>query len=206
MKNPMRPSPCGCRRPPPPRPPWPEEPCRGMPECPPFSDCGGFLMQRVMAAGVLRRRLSHCLCLNGLPRQARAPFAVTGVSAGGSPQWEEAPCPGGRSPQLRVSVPVQFFVRDGCGCDYCLTDSIEEKLTLRAPCPPNSCWQGQPFAQASMRLAGRARCSDGCCEVPLEIMIEGYLLAPCVMGRPDLSLCPPGRPWYPQPAYDPYSD
>ncbi len=206
MKNPMRPSSCGCRRPPPPRPAWPEEPCRGMPDHPPFSACGGFLMQRVFAAGVLRRRVCHCLCLDGLPQQAREPFAVTGVSVSGSPQWEEAPCRSGRGMLLRVSVPIQFQVRDGCGGDYCLMDSLEESLSLRAECPPASCWQGQPFVQAAVRLGGRARCSPDCCEVPLEIRIEGYMLAPCVMGRPDMPPCPPSRPWYPQPMFDPYNE
>ena len=203
MKNPLRPSPCGCRRPPPPR---DEGPCRAAPDRPPWPACGGYLMQRVFAAGTVRRRICHPLCLNGLPSQAQGPFAVTDVFVCGAPQWEEVPGCRGRGLPLRVAVPLQFQVRDDCGCFYCLTDSIEENLTLRAQCPPDHCWRGQPFVQAAARLAGRAccACGSGCCEVPLEIMIEGYILAPCVMGGSEASPCPPGRPWYPQPVFDPY--
>ena len=206
MKNPMRPSPCGCRRPPPPRPAWEEDPCRGKPDRPPLPACGGFLMQRVFAAGALRRRVCFSLCLEGLPQQARTPFAVTDAAPGGPPRWEEISCRDPRGMLLRVSVPLLFRVRDGGGCDYCLTDELEEDLTLRLQCPPDSCWRGQPFVQAAVRLASRANACGGCrCDVPLDILIEGYILAPCVMGRPELPDCPPSRPWYPQPLYDPFS-
>ena len=201
MKNPLRPSPCGCRRPPPPR---EEEPWGRMPPGPPT--WGGYLMQRVFAAGTLRRRVCHSLCLEALPQQAQAPFTVTDACLCGPPRWEEAPCRDPRGMLLRVSIPVQFQVRDACGCAYCLTDEIEENLPLRVQCAPDSCWRGQPFVQAAVRLAGRAspRGCDCRCDVPLDVLIEGYILAPCVMGRPDPP-CPPGRPWYPQPMYDPYN-
>ena len=54
MKNPLRPGPCGCRRPPPPR---EEDWGRVPPPAPPA--WGGSLMQRVFAAGTLRRRVCH---------------------------------------------------------------------------------------------------------------------------------------------------
>ena len=207
MKNPLRPSPCGCRRPPPPRPHWEEDPCPSAQERPPLPACGGYLMQRIFAAGTLRRRVCHSLCLDGLPCQAQAPFTVTDACLCGPPRWEEAPCRDARSLLLRVTIPVQFQVRDDCGRVYCLTDEIEENLSMRVHCPPDSRWRGQPFVQAAARMAGRASpCGCGCrCEVPLEILIEGYILAPCVMGRPDRPECPPSRPWYPQPMYDPYN-
>ena len=205
MKNPLRPSPCGCRRPPPPRPDREDSPCGWKPERPNSSPWGGYLMQRVFAVGSLRRRICHSLCLEGLPAQAQPPLTVTDLSLCGAPRWEEVPCRDSRS-LLRVSVPLLFRVRDACGCDYCLTDELEENLSLRVQCPPDNCWRGQPFVQAAARLAGRtAPCGCGCrCEVPLEIMLEGYILAPCVMGRPDAPPCPPDRPWYPPPLYDPY--
>ncbi|MBR4539574.1 MAG: hypothetical protein IKO52_12140 [Clostridia bacterium] len=204
MKNPLRPSPCGCRRPPPPR---EEEPWGRMPPPAPPT-WGGYLMQRVFAAGTLRRRVCHSLCLEALPQQAQAPFTVTDAALCGPPRWEEAPCRNPRGMLLQVSIPVQFQVRDAQGCTYCLTDEIEENLPLRVQCAPDSCWRGQPYVQAAVRLAGRANpCGCDCrCEVPLDVLIEGYILAPCVMGRPDAPPpCPPGRPWYPQPMYDPYN-
>ncbi len=103
-------------------------------------------------------------------------------------------------------MPLLFRVRDGCGCDYCLTDELEVNLSLRASCPPDHCWRGQPFVQAAVRLAGRATPCGCRCDVPLDVVIEGYVLAPCVMGRPDAPPpCPPSKPWYPQPVYDPYN-
>ncbi len=156
MKKPLRPSPCGCRRPPPPRPDREEDFC-GCARPQPFpSFCGGYLMQRVFAAGTLRRRICHSLCLDGLPAQAQAPFSVTDASLCGQPRWEETPCSDPRSLRLRVFMPLLFRVRDGCGCDYCLTDELEVNLSLRASCPPDHCWRGQPFVQAAVRLAGRA--------------------------------------------------
>ena len=207
MKNPLRSSPCGCRRPPPPRSNWEEEPCRCAPERPPLPGCGGYLMQRIFASGTLRRRVCHSLCLEALPQQAQAPFAVTDAALCGPPRWEEVPSRDHRSILLRVSIPLRFRVRDACGCDYCLTDELEENLSLRVQCQPDSCWRGQPFVQAAVRLAGRANpCGCDCrCDVPLDVVIEGYILAPCVMGRPDRPECPPSRPWYPQPMYDPYN-
>ena len=208
MKNPLRPSPCGCRRPPPSRPLWEDDPSRGLGPQPFPPGCGGYLMQRVFAAGALRRRVCHSLCLEALPQQTQAPFTVTEAALCGPPRWEEAPCRDPRGMLLRVSIPVQFQVRDGGGCAYCLNDEIEENLPLRVQCPPDNCWRGQPFVQAAVRMAGRSSpCGCGCrCDVPLDVVIEGYILVPCVMGRPDAPPpCPPSRPWYPQPMYDPYN-
>jgi len=204
MKNPLRPAPCGCRRPPPPREeePWGRVPPPGPPAW------GGYLMQRVFAAGTLRRRVCHSLCLEGLPESAQPLFTVIDACLCGPPRWEEAPCRDPRGLLLRVSIPVQFQVRDARGCTYCLTDEIEENLPLRVNCPPDNCWRGQPFVQAAVRMAGRVSpCGCGCrCDVPLDVVIEGYILVPCVMGRPDAPPpCPPSKPWYPQPMYDPYN-
>ena len=105
-----------------------------------------------------------------------------------------------------ILVPVTLRVRDGNGCVYTVSTEIQEELRLRCLSPAYECWRGQPMIQASVRLAGRP-CPCDCtrCDVPLEVCIEGYLIAPCAVGRPEPSCCPRPLPWYPEPIYDPYS-
>ena len=194
-----RPFPCGCGAPlRPPRPPVPDPS-----PCPPYPDarCGGYLMQRVIAYGRLyRRHACYPLELGCLPAQARPPFTVLEAALCGPPQWEEAPCRASSAGTLLITLPLRLRVRDENGCVYMITSEIREELCLRCACAPKDLlWRGQPFAQASVRLAGRACPCDGdCCEVPLEVAVEGYILSPCMMGAPQDACCPPPKPQYPQ--------
>ena len=198
--NPIRqPSNCGCGprpRPPRPRPePYPPPP---RPEQTPF---GGYLMQRVIAFGRLyRRRACYPICLSCLPPQAEPPYTVMEAAPCGPPRWEESPCRDRRGAVLLVTVPLQVRVRDRHGCMYAVSAEIEEELTLRATCSPAEYWRGQPYVQASVRLAGRAcPCEAKNCEIPLEVSLEGYMLATCMMHPQRTPPCPPERPWYPPP-------
>lgn len=196
--------PCGCGRPsyrPQPPPPLPAP---DLPDChrPPLTSpvgCSGYLMQRILASGTVhRRRACYPLNLNLLPQQTRMPFTVLNVICCALPTWEEIPYCDRQGLALRVSVPLSVQVRDADGCMYSVSTQIQEELILRFHCPTNECWRGQPMVQAAVRLAGRAcTCTDTECEIPLEVFIEGYLVAPCAMGRPE-SPCPPQLPWYPE--------
>ena len=208
MKNHFHPSPCGCggrplpERRPCPRPEPERRPCP-FPEA--FSlGCGGFLMQRIMACGKIHRRCqAFPLCLSSLPEQAQPPFTVLDVCTLSMPRWEEIPSCRQGCLQLRVSIPLQIRLRDGCGRVYTVSAELEEELSLRFEYPPGECWRGQPCVQAAVRLAGRAcRCDCRRCDIPLEIMIEGYVLSPCTLGRSPASPCPEPRSWYP--SFDPY--
>ena len=164
-------------------------------------------MQRILAAGRLhRRRGCYALCLEQLPQQAQPPYTVLDVCVCAPPQWQETPCGRPQSLPLQVRVPLTVRLRDACGQVYTVSSAIEDELILRYECPPSDCWRGQPFVQASVRLAGRAcPCEAGCpCDTPLEVIMEGYILAPCALNRPDRPACPPALPWYPQPIFDPY--
>lgn len=213
MKHVLRPS-CGCasrtplpiqpeRRP-------PEEPACRPPEpavCPPPNICpGGYLMQRILAVGrAHRRRFCQPVCLSSLPEQAVPPYTVLDVCACAVSQWEEIPCRRRGCVVFRVTVPLRVRVRDGCGSVYTVSSEWEEELPLRFEYPQAECWIGQPCFQAAVRLAGRpCPCDSRCCEVPLEAMVEGYLLSPCAWGQGNRPACPPDRPWYPQPICDPY--
>ena len=202
--------PCGCKQrpdrpfrpaPPPERPSCPDVPCDPTPCLP-----GCFLMQRILASGRLhRRRQCYPLCLGDLPSDARPPFTVLDVAACAFPQWEECPDSGRQGFLFRVTVPLSVRLRDGCGRTYVIQSFLEERLCLRAEGPAAPCWRGQCFVQAAVRLAGRpCPCDDSPCSVPLEVLLEGYSLAPCTVGRSDRPICPPARPWYPQPMYDRY--
>ena len=169
---------CGCGRPAP-RPAERPSPCCSRPQdragCAPPQPCGEYLMQRILASGrVYRRRACYPVSLNALPEQAQPPFTVLEAASCYAPCWEEAPCRDRWGKTLLVTIPLE-------------------------------CWRGQPMVQAAVRLAGRP-CPCDCtrCNVPLEVCIEGYLIAPCAVGRPEPTCCPHPLPWYPEPIYDPY--
>ena len=167
---------------------------------------GGFLMQRILACGRLhRRRQCYPLCLAALPDCAEPPLTVLEVSVSGAPQWQEAPCYQRGGVTLLVTVPLCLRLRDARGQLFSVPSRLEEELFLRANCAQAEYWRGQIYVQAAVRLAGRAtlRCPhEG--EVPLEVLIEGYLLSPCAMGGQGGPCCPEPKPWYPQPMFDPY--
>ena len=163
-------------------------------------------MQRILASGRMhRRRACYPLCLCDLPDEARPPFTVTEVNVCGVPAWEEAPGSRPGACRLRVTAPLAVRLRDGCGRAYVISSPLEEALCLSAREPAGLCWRGQAFVQCAVRLAGRPCPCDGSpCQVPLEVLMEGYILAPCTLGHPDAAPCPPSRPWYPQPMTDWY--
>ncbi len=165
-------------------------------------------MQRILASGSLRRRRScYPLNLNSLPEQAQPPFTVLEAASCGMPCWEEIPGRDRRGVCLLVTVPLSLRVRDGNGCVYCVSTEIQEELLLRYQCPPYESWRGQPMVQAAVRLAGRP-CPCDCvrCNVPLEVCIEGYLIAPCTLNRPEQHCCSQPLPWFPEPIFDPYNN
>ena len=165
-------------------------------------------MQRVLASGrVYRRRACYPVSLNALPEQAQPPFTILEAVSRCPPCWEDSSCRDRHGMTLLVTVLLTLRIRDGNGCVYTVSTEIQEELRLRCLCSAYECWRGQPMIQASARLAGRPCPCDGlCCDVPLEVCIEGYLISPCTVGRPEASCRPRPLPWYPEPIYDPYID
>ena len=162
-------------------------------------------MQRVLGSGKLhRRRECYPLCLE-LPGAADAPFSVLAVWADGAPCYEELPCHERGAALLSVSIPLAVQLRDAAGRCFTLSAAIQEELRLRCACPEQECWRGQIYLQAAARLAGSC-CLDGtgCGSLPLELILEGYILTSCMMGAPVAPPCPEAKPWYPQPGFDPY--
>ena len=192
-------NPC-CPRPEPPRPPE-------RPDCAPPHSCGEYLMQRILANGrVFRRRACYTVSLNALPEQAQPPFTVLEAVCCCAPCWEEMPCRDRFGKTFLVTVPLTLRVRDGCGQMYTVPAEIQEELRLRCLAPAYECWRGQPVIQAAARLTGRpCPCDCARCDLPLEVCIEGYLIAPCAVGRPEQPCCPRPLPWYPEPICDPYN-
>ena len=202
MKDDWR-SPCGCAgsRPLPPRPPVRPEGGRRPAPPGPCDWGGGYLMQRILARGSLHScRGCYSLCFSCLPEDACGPLCLQDVSVCAPPQWEEAPCRDRRGLPLLVTVPLMAQVQDSAGRRFCLPTALKEELLLRFLCAPGECWRGQPVVQAAVRLAGR-RCSFSCdrCEAPLEVFIEGYLVAPCSLRDAEQPCCPRPLPWYPEP-------
>lgn len=160
-----------------------------------------FLMQRILASGQTHRRCQpYPICLNDLPPQADPPFTVTDVFLCAPPAWRQDGCPDRRGIMLQVTLPIALRLRDSQGCCYVLSASIEESLCLRPHEPLRECWRGQVSLQAAVRLASRcAACTECQCTVPMEVVINGYLLSPCSVRQPDSDCCFDRRPLYPQP-------
>ena len=161
-------------------------------------------MQRILASGCIhRRRQCYPLCLNGVTEQARPPVSVMDVAVCAAPQWEEACGWNRRGLELLITVPLLIRLRDGAGCASTAQSCLQETLRLIPKAPERECWRGQVYVQAAVRLAGCAACRDDPCSVPLEALIEGYILAPIAVNAAS-PVCPyPQKPWYPQPCFDP---
>ena len=202
--------PCGGDRPPcrPPSPCRPDHPDIPPPRpCPPQAlPCrpGGYLMQHVLASGSLHRRQGcYPLCLRSLPDQACPPYTPEDAAVCAAPQWEEADCCGRQGLTLCVTVPLLLRLRDARGCLYSVQTFLQDTLRLLPRGPAADCWRGQVFVQAAARLAGRNSIGcGGACQVPLEVILQGFVLAPCVLDPCAAPPCPPQKPWYPPPIFD----
>lgn len=200
---------CGCHHPQTPTLP----PCDGRKNACQSIGCGdrprpqgSFLMQKILACGQLhRRRFCYSLCVTGLPCQAVPPFQVIDAAVCGQPRWEEIACHERGAVLLEVTIPLCLRIRDCQGCVFTAESSIRDQIRLRLSCPEQECWRGQIFVQAAVRFCGPAcESTDACFDVPLETLVEGYILSPCAMGAPCPPPCPEPRPWYPQPRFDPW--
>ena len=167
---------------------------------------GDYLMQRILASGQLHRRCQrYSLCVPPVCDAACGPLTVADVSVCAPPAWEDAPCDSRRGLELLVTIPLLLRLRDGRGCLFTVQTILRERLRLTARGSAAECWRGQAQVQAAVRLAGRAQvCPGQENEVPLEVLLEGFVLSPCAVG-PDLCRpCPEDRPWYPRLPEEPW--
>lgn len=186
----------------------PCNPCRPASPRPDGPSGSRYLMQRILAAGkALRRPAEIAFCPGQIPREARPPFTVTEAWVRGQPQWQEISCCRRDAIRLLVRISLALRLRDACGICFSADTEAEEELTLLCRCPGNDLWRGQIFVQASVRPWRGCSCFRGDnCRLPLELLIEGYLLSPCPVGCPDRPACPDSRPLYPQARFDPWCD
>ena len=164
--------------------------------------CGSqFLVQKVVGAGQLRQRCrSYPLCFE-IPCAAQEPVCVTDAQLCGEPQWEEIPCPECGTKLLKVTLPLRLRLRDACGHCFNTDSALTEEVRIRFY--ESDCLSGQTFMQAQVRFCGNScACTPGNC-VPLTVSIDAYRTTFCPVGsmRPP---CPPPKPWYPEPGFDPY--
>lgn len=182
------------------------EPCgRPRPPVPLPPECGGsFLMQRILAQGRLCLRPCE-LELCNLPGAVRGPFTVLEAGVCGQVQWQEIPCHRRGGVALLVNVPVALRLQDACCRVFSADAAAEKELFLQYRCRENEGWRGQIFVEAAARPwrgCGCGRPAADCGRVPVELLVEGYLLSPCAVGCPDRLPCPEPRPLYPP--FDPW--
>lgn len=169
---------------------------------PEMPECGsGYLMQRILAGGQrVFRPAELCLCPNQLPCAAQAPFTVLEAGVIGCPQWQEIPCRRRDALALLVNVRIALRLRDACGACFSVETGAEEELLLRCRCPVQDCWRGQIVVQAAVRPYRSRGCRcRGDERIPVEMLLEGFLLSPCTVNCPGQPACPDQRPLYPEP-------
>lgn len=161
---------------------------------------GQFLMQRILARGKTHRRCSPDALCYEVPCDARIPVTVTEVSLCGAATWEEQRKEDQGFLTLCVSLPLAVTLRDSCGRCFTVPARLEDEVRLRLCCRREERWQGTVQVLSAVRL-----CKNACsCAAFLEICLEAFLVSPCAVGAPCPSSCPPPKPWYPQPGFDPY--
>ena len=193
-----RPSSCGCHRSAP--------ACDCCPPAPPSP--GNIFLQKILGSGRLHhRRKCYAIEVHSMPCECAGSPTLQRVSVCGMPAWEDVSCHERGVKLLRVMIPLSLEFRDCSSGIHTASGVVEEKLRLRLTCQPGDAWRGQIMLQAAARLCGSVCASGNCCpEVPLELILCGYLLAPYAMDYPDTPPCPPPKPWYPQPHFNPYQD
>ena len=171
--------------------------CAPPPDAPMDACAPAFLLQKILAAGQMHRRCAqYPVNLCSLPEDAQPPFTVNGVFLCGQPSWREEECFERRGIRLRVTLPVGIRVQDACCKSYVISQQIEEGLALHPVRSASDCWRGQIWLQAAVRLACPPRSiREPCGDIPLEVLINGYLLCAC-QSRP-VSPCGDRRPLYP---------
>ena len=163
---------------------------------------GPFLMQRILASGNLHLRCHPYPLPFDAPCGARPPFTLLSVAEKGAPCFEEKPCCEQGCILLCVTLPLEVCLLDSGGRRFTAASQVREEIRLRQTCPPAEAWRGTFFVQGAARLC-RAGCACGK-NVPLDLCIEAYLVSPCAVGAPCPPPCPPQKPWYPQPRFDPW--
>ena len=209
------PSPCPPPCPPPRHRPCPVcgcDPCRYARPCPATSSCacgcekqscGRYLINRVVGCGSCHeRRVCQRLCLERVPRAAVPPFTLVCVSAcAQNPWWEELPCEMRGTMLLLVSVPLTCTFCDARGEQFQTSATLERRVRIRLSCGSAECWRYQTTVQACVRLLENV-CGgpDGCFDAPLEALIDVYMTAACLAGRPEPpDCCFDARPLFPPP-------
>ena len=171
--------------------------CAPPPDLPPDRCGAAFLMQKILASGQLHRRCfldSPDLC--GLPEGAQPPFTVTDVFLCGDPAWREDGCMDRYGLRLEVTLPLCIRLSDACRCFFTVTDLITERLVMHPCQSAQDCWRGQIYLQAAVRMAcPPRRLQEKCAGIPLEVLLNGYLLCACPT-RP-VDPCRDHRPLFP---------
>ncbi len=160
---------------------------------------GRYLMERVIGQGRLEKcclRVRLCPACDCFPFGERA--ALTGVAVAGEPYSEELPCHERGALLFRVCVPLALSV---CvdGRERKIPSEVTQTLRVRLSCPGEECWRHRLILRAAARLCRRACLCDGCFDAVIDLRVDGYIVADCVIGAPERDCCPPRLPLYPQP-------
>lgn len=160
---------------------------------------GGVLSSRIIGSGRLCQRVNDLtLCLQDIPEEAVAPFALQSVSASGPVDWEFVSAARWRA-MLRVTIPLIAQIRDCNGCTFIAHSSVTVDVPVRLTIPVSDLGRVHVAVTPGVRLLCVAACSDdGCFTVSLAVLVDVYLARweasadgvtiPC---RPDLPLTLP---------------
>ncbi len=164
---------------------------------------GRYLIQRLIGQGQIAKRCARARLCPPCGCELSDCAELIGVCASGEPTYEELPCPERGVLLLAVTVPLLLRVRVD-GCERSIPSEITQTLRVRLDCRRDECWRHRVELRAAARLCRACRlCGDHCFDANIDLCIDGYIVADCVVGSPTDDCCPPPRlPLYPQPRCD----
>lgn len=159
-----------------------------------------YMLPKVLGCGKLQRHgYRYILPIDSLPFGAQPPFTLTDVKTTGLPEIQPIQCSHQRNMTLQVRIPILLCLKDCREKCFTVSSFITEQVCIVPDCPPHEVWRHSLNVHAAVRLICQSSgCASNECSAILDVFVDAYLLAPCILGPACSIPCPENKPWYPQ--------
>lgn len=164
------------------------------------ASCTGkrFLIQQIMGIGHLKRNgYRYCLPLDECATAGNN--KIISVKTCGMPTWKTISlC--NRQLLLQVEVPLMVTLST-CGCrQITVPSSLCERVCIQLQCVESEIWRYSLYLDTAVRQTCCCELfPNQPCQVSLDVIIDAYLLSPCIVQNSNQDVCPTVKPWYPLP-------